>query len=35
MKNKVLIVEDEKDIADLMSLHLRRDGIEVEVAENG
>ncbi|NBX92752.1 MAG: DNA-binding response regulator [Proteobacteria bacterium] len=29
------MVEDEKDIADLMSLHLRRDGIEVEVAENG
>lgn len=35
MKNKVLIVEDEKDIADLMTLHLKREGIEVEVAENG
>lgn len=35
MKNKVLIVEDEKDIADLMSIHLKREGIEVEVAENG
>ncbi|NBT59710.1 DNA-binding response regulator, partial [bacterium] len=35
MKNKVLIVEDEKDIADLMALHLKRDGIEVELAENG
>lgn len=35
MKNKVLIVEDEKDIADLMNLHLKREGIEAEVAENG
>jgi two-component system phosphate regulon response regulator PhoB len=35
MKNRVLIVEDEKDIADLMTLHLKREGIEVEVAENG
>jgi DNA-binding response OmpR family regulator len=35
MKNKVLIVEDERDIADLMALHLKRDGIEVEIAENG
>lgn len=35
MKNRVLIVEDEKDIADLMNLHLKREGIEVEVAENG
>lgn len=35
MKSRVLIVEDEKDIADLMTLHLKREGIEVEVAENG
>lgn len=35
MKNNVLIVEDEKDIADLMALHLKREGIEVEIAENG
>ena len=35
MKNRVLIVEDEKDIADLMALHLKREGLEVEVAENG
>jgi two-component system phosphate regulon response regulator PhoB len=35
MKTKVLIVEDEKDIADLMALHLKREAIEVEIAENG
>lgn len=35
MKNNVLIVEDEKDIADLMALHLKREGIEVEVVDNG
>ncbi|NBX77044.1 MAG: DNA-binding response regulator [Proteobacteria bacterium] len=29
------MVEDERDIADLMALHLKRDGIEVEIAENG
>jgi len=31
----VLIVEDEKDISDLMCLHLERDGFEVETADNG
>lgn len=35
MTNRVLIVEDERDIADLMALHLKRDGIETEIAENG
>ena len=35
MKNKVLIVEDEKDIADLMALHLKRESMEVEIVENG
>ena len=34
-KEKVLIVEDEKDIADLMLLHLKREGCEVEVVDNG
>lgn len=34
-KEKVLIVEDEKDIAELMSLHLKREGCDVEWVENG
>jgi CheY-like chemotaxis protein len=34
-KERVLIVEDEKDIADLMLLHLKREGCEVEVVDNG
>jgi two-component system phosphate regulon response regulator PhoB len=34
-KEKVLIVEDERDIADLMMLHLKREGCEVEVVDNG
>ena len=34
-KEKVLIVEDEKDIAELMMLHLKREGCEVDVVENG
>src|SRR5271167_4976964 len=33
--NKVLIVEDEKDISDLMALHLKREGHEVLSVENG
>jgi two-component system, OmpR family, phosphate regulon response regulator PhoB len=33
--DKVLVVEDEKDIADLMSLHLKREGHDVEVVEDG
>jgi len=32
---KVLIVEDEKDISDLMSLHLKREGHEVTAVDNG
>lgn len=35
MKDTVLVVEDEKDIADLMALHLKREGHEVQVVENG
>jgi len=35
MKSRVLVVEDEKDIAELMALHLKREGLEVEIAENG
>ncbi len=34
-KERVLIVEDEKDIADLMLLHLKREGCEVEVVDRG
>jgi two-component system phosphate regulon response regulator PhoB len=34
-KERVLIVEDEKDIADLMLLHLKREGCEVDVVDNG
>ncbi len=32
---RVLIVEDEKDISELMSLHLKRDGHEVATVDNG
>ncbi|MFM8270454.1 MAG: response regulator transcription factor [Pseudomonadota bacterium] len=35
MKNRVLIVEDERDIADLMAIHLKREGIETDIVENG
>lgn len=37
MKNtsKILIVEDESDIAELMCLHLKREGLEVDLVENG
>lgn len=34
-KERVLIVEDEKDIAELMLLHLKREGCEVDVVDNG
>jgi DNA-binding response OmpR family regulator len=34
-KSKILVVEDEKDIAELMVLHLKRDGLEVECVDNG
>jgi two-component system phosphate regulon response regulator PhoB len=33
--NKVLIVEDEKDISELMSLHLKREGHQVVSVDNG
>lgn len=33
--SKILVVEDEVDVRDLISLHLRRDGYEVKVAEDG
>ncbi len=32
---RVLVVEDEKDIADLMALHLKREGHEVVSVDNG
>ncbi len=35
MNSRVLIVEDEKDIADLMTLHLKREGHEVTSVDNG
>jgi DNA-binding response OmpR family regulator len=35
MSSKVLVVEDEREIADLMSLHLKRDGHETTVTDNG
>jgi len=35
MGSRVLIVEDEKDIAELMTLHLKREGHEVSTVENG
>lgn len=32
---KVLVVEDEQDVRDLMTLHLKREGLEVTAVENG
>lgn len=32
---RILLIEDEADLRELMSLHLKRDGYEVEVAEDG
>jgi len=32
---RVLVVEDEKDISELMALHLKREGHEVATVENG
>ena len=32
---RVLIVEDEKDISELMSLHLKREGHDVTAVDNG
>jgi len=34
-KERVLIVEDETDIRQLMQMHLSREGLEVSAAENG
>lgn len=34
-KSKVLVIEDEKDVQDLMLLHLKREGHEVLGVENG
>lgn len=33
--NRVLIVEDEKDISDLLVLHLKREGLDVDCVDNG
>jgi two-component system phosphate regulon response regulator PhoB len=35
MSSPILIVEDEKEIADLMALHLKKDGHEVLTMDNG
>jgi two-component system phosphate regulon response regulator PhoB len=32
---RALIVEDERDVRDLMSLHLKREGVDVAAVENG
>jgi two-component system phosphate regulon response regulator PhoB len=34
-QSKVLLVEDEADVRDLMLLHLKRDGIQAEAVEDG
>lgn len=35
MKGRILIVDDEKKLADVMSLYLKKEGYEVECAYNG
>jgi DNA-binding response OmpR family regulator len=35
LKASILVVEDEKDISELIGLHLRREGHEVTAVENG
>lgn len=35
MKSRVLIVEDEKDVRELMALHVRREGHDADEAKNG
>ncbi|MCK5735723.1 MAG: response regulator, partial [Spirochaetaceae bacterium] len=35
VKARVLVIEDDKDIADLISLYLNRDGIETLYCEDG
>jgi DNA-binding response OmpR family regulator len=34
MQGKILIIEDERELADLVSLYLSKDGFEVRAAEN-
>ncbi len=34
-KSKILVIEDEKDVKDLITLHLRREGHDVVAVENG
>ena len=35
MTEKILIVEDEIDVADLLAHHLRSEGFSVEIVNNG
>src|SRR5438034_11806332 len=35
MSEKILIVEDEIDVADLLAHHLRNEGFSAEIASNG
>ncbi len=35
MRMKLLVVEDELDVRDLLVLHLKREGLEVDTAEDG
>ncbi len=35
MKNRILVVDDEKEIADLVSLYLKNEGYEVFTCYNG
>lgn len=35
MSRKILVIEDDHDIADLLALHLRDEGYDVEVQHNG
>ena len=34
MKAKILIIEDEKEMADLISIYLRREGVEADSCES-
>ena len=35
MKKKILVVDDERSIRDLLSIYLKREGFEVHCAEDG
>ena len=35
MRKRVLVVEDEKDIQDLLQLYLKREGYDVQAARDG